>query len=82
MEDKKIFEYEVVKYPAEAFEKLVFFCSEAGECKLDQVPGDQTRILEDTLNEKGQQGWELVQLFFGRDGVIAVWKHKIKKKVN
>ena len=49
VEYKKIFKYEVVKYQAEAFEKLAFFCSEAGECKLEQVPGDQTRILEDQL---------------------------------
>ncbi|MBW1779529.1 MAG: DUF4177 domain-containing protein [Deltaproteobacteria bacterium] len=68
------FEYDITRFPAEAFERLAIFCSEKGECALDDVPMDQTRLLEDFLNEKGAEGWELVQLFFHTSGVVAIWK--------
>jgi hypothetical protein len=68
------FEYDITKIPAQAFQDLAFFCSEKGECVLDDVPVDQTRRLTDMLNEKGAEGWELVQLFFQESGVVAIWK--------
>jgi hypothetical protein len=68
------FEYDINKIPAQAFEHLAFFCSEKGECGLDDVPVDQTRRLTAMLNEKGAEGWELVQLFFQESGVVAIWK--------
>jgi len=71
------FVYEITKYPAETFSQLVFFCSEKGQCTIDQVPKVQTQMLEDLLNEKGAQGWELVQLFFGDDGAIAFWQRRV-----
>jgi hypothetical protein len=72
----KTYDYEITKYPAETFNQLVFFCSEQGQCTLDQVPNDQTKMLEDLLNEKGAQGWKLVQLSFGNDGAIAFWQRR------
>jgi hypothetical protein len=74
----KKFEYEVTKHPAEQFEKVVYFCSAEGECNYDSLPSDQMGTLERILNEKGSQGWELVQIFFGKDGLLAFWKRKIK----
>ncbi len=76
----KQFEYQVSHHPGEVFKQVVYFCSEAGECSIEDVSADQMRILTDILNEKGKQGWELVQVFFGKDGVIALWKRKVKKK--
>jgi hypothetical protein len=76
----KRFEYEITKHPADTFNQVVYFCSETGECSINEVPGDQTEILADTLNERGSQGWELVQISFGKDGVVAFWKRKVKKK--
>ena len=76
----KRFEYEITKHPADTFNQVVYFCSETGECSINEVPGDQTEILADTLNERGSQGWELVQISFGKDGVMAFWKRKVKKK--
>ena len=73
------FEYQITKYPAATFKELVYFCSESGECTLEQVPPDQTEILNKILNEHGLQGWELIQLSFGEDGVMAFWKKKLKK---
>jgi hypothetical protein len=76
----KGFEYEITKHPAEAFKHIIYFCTETGQCSLDEVPGDQTEILVNILNEKGKQGWELVQISFGKEGLMAFWKRKIKDK--
>jgi hypothetical protein len=31
----------------------------------------------DLLNERGGEGWELIQLLFGKDGVMACWKRRV-----
>ncbi len=72
------FEYMVTTYSSDTFKQLVYFCSEAGECALEQVPSDQLNTLRSVLNEQGRQGWELVQLSFGTDGVLGFWKRKVE----
>lgn len=76
----KGFEYAITKHPAETFKQVIYFCTETGECTLDEVPGDQTDMLTGILNEQGKQGWDLVQISFGKEGVMAFWKRKIKGK--
>ena len=76
----KRFEYEITRHEATTFKQVVYFCSETGECSIDEVPADQTGMLVDTLNKRGEEGWELVQVSFGKDGVLAFWKRKVKKK--
>jgi hypothetical protein len=71
------FEYEITKHPADEFTHLVYFCTNEGECNVDQLPLNQTEVLEKILNERGAQSWELVQIFFGKDGVVAFWKRAI-----
>lgn len=73
----KGFEYKITKHPAETFSELVYYCSEAGECNLDQIPHDQTETLQNILNAEGATGWELVQVSFGRNGIIVFWKKKL-----
>lgn len=68
------FEYAVEKYPTEQFVHLVYFCTDQGDCGLDDLPSEQMKIFEALLNAKGAEGWELVQTFFGADGVLAIWK--------
>ena len=68
------FEYAVEKYPTEQFVHLVYFCTDQGECGLDDLPSEQMKTFETLLNAKGAEGWELVQSFFGADGVLAIWK--------
>ena len=72
----KQFEYEVVTYPSATFNRLVFFCSESGECGIDEVPSKDTAVLQELLNKRGEDGWELIQLSFGKDGVVTFWKRK------
>ena len=76
----KRFEYEITQHSAETFDKVVYFCSEAGECSLDEVSKDQIRTLTNILNNRGREGWELVQVSFGKDGLMAYWKRRMKDK--
>ena len=68
------YEYEVTTYPADTFKRLVYFCKESGGCTLEEVPQTDVAKLKDVLNEHGKQGWELVQMTFCDDGVMAFWK--------
>ncbi|SHI81511.1 hypothetical protein SAMN02745216_00583 [Desulfatibacillum alkenivorans DSM 16219] len=70
------FEYDVTFYPQDAFSRVVAFCNESGGCTLDKVPETQWSALTAVLNEKGAQGWELVQVGFGKDGCMAIWKRR------
>lgn len=73
------FEYDVTRHSADTFHELTFYCSEKGECALDTVPQEQTDILKGLLNQRGWDGWELVQLAFGDNGLIAFWKRAIQE---
>ena len=73
----KRFEYEVTRHPADQFKKLVYFCSEHGECGYDELPAGQIEIMKDLLNETGSKGWDLVQVLFGSDGIVAIWKRPL-----
>ena len=71
------FEYDITKHPPEKFTQLVYYCSDDGDCNFDQLPSDQMAILGGTLNERGSEGCELIQLFFGKDGIVAFWKRAL-----
>lgn len=72
----KPFEYEITRHSADQFRELVYFCSEQGSCNMQSVPVDQTQVLRDLLNERGRQGWELVQMLIGKDGLMVIWKRE------
>jgi hypothetical protein len=77
----KQFEYDVSKHPAADFDKVIYFCSDAGECSLDEVSKDDTRTLSTILNNRGKEGWELIQISFGNDGLMAFWKRAIQNEM-
>lgn len=68
------FEYDITRHSADTFTHLVYFCTQKGECSLKDLPVDQFDVLQNILNDRGSQGWELVQLLFGKDGIVAFWK--------
>jgi hypothetical protein len=70
----KQFVYEIKKYSAEQFVRLAYFCTTEGDCRLDELPTEQMSAFADLLNERGAEGWELVQVFFNTDGVVTLWK--------
>jgi len=77
MVDMKRFEYQVTMHSSESFKDLVYFCSEDGSCKVEEVPGDQKGKLETILNAHGREGWELAHASFGKEGVLMFWKRII-----
>jgi len=77
-ESMEHYQYEITRHPAKLFNELVVFCSEKGECSLEEVPHDQAKQLEEILNERGRQGWELVLPLFGKDGILIFWKKIIE----
>jgi hypothetical protein len=74
------FEYEVTTHPADNFKEVIYFCSEEGQCNMEQIPSDQVRMIENLLNERGRHGWELVHASLGKDGVLAFWKRMVDRK--
>jgi len=74
----KRFEYEITRHPSGEFQRLAYFCTAGGDCRIDQLQQDQAAILRDILNERGSLGWELVQLTFGKDGVVVFWKREVE----
>jgi len=71
------FEYEITKHSSEEFKEFAFFCTDQGSCSLDQVQSDQFRALNDLMNRRGRDGWELVQCLFGDGGVVVFWKRAL-----
>jgi hypothetical protein len=71
------FEYEITKHPSEDFAQLIYFCTDEGDCTLSDLPQDQVAMVLEILNKRGDQGWELIEMFFGRDGIVAFWKRAI-----
>ncbi|GKT08451.1 hypothetical protein [Desulforhabdus sp. TSK] len=71
------YEYEITSHPADSFREVVYFCSENGTCDLGQIPSGQVEKMKTLLNERGRGGWELVQMAFGKEGVMAFWKRVI-----
>ncbi len=72
------FEYRITRHPAANFMDLVYFCSPEGECHLEKVANNQIDVLQNILNEMGSEGWELVQLAFGKGGIVGFWKRKLE----
>ena len=73
------FEYEITRHSMGKAPSVVYFCNETGDCGLDDVKPAHTAAITGILNEKGKQGWALVQVMFGKDGIVAFWKRRIIK---
>lgn len=71
------FQYDITRYPSEEFTTLVYSCTGDGRCSLDDAPIDQVETLKGMLNDRGGDGWQLLQLIFRNDGIIAFWKREI-----
>ena len=68
------YEYDITRHTTEKAPSVVYFCSETGDCRIKDVQPEHAAAITGILNEKGEQGWELVQLVFGKDGLVAIWK--------
>lgn len=71
------FEYRITSHAESDFKRVIYFCSEKGDCRLEDVSDTQIKTLTAMLNDQGGEGWELVQLLFGKGGLLAVWKRAL-----
>jgi len=71
------FEYDVTNYPHDVLIRRNYFCFPTGECVAEEAEDTGKQCLKDIMNQKGVDGWELVQFEFGRQGVTAFWKRRI-----
>jgi hypothetical protein len=67
----------LVSEPAEAAPPVVF-CDDEGACYFDAGPNPYTRAIEEILNQAGDGEWELVQVTFRPDQMIAFWKQPVE----
>ena len=72
----KRFEYDITKHSEDEFEKIIYFCSATGECGLDEVPDKEIESLKRMFNQRGDQGWELIQFSSNKEGIMAFWKRE------
>ena len=72
----KEFEYEITQHTSNEFQTLAFICSNSGECSQEQITGGELEILTEKLNSRGKQGWELIQVSFREQMVVAFWKRE------
>ncbi len=69
------YEYEISVHDSSEFSNIIYFCNEKAECSGDALTNEQ-QMLSRLFNERGVEGWELVQLVFGKDNIMAFWKRK------
>ena len=73
----KQFEYTITTHRTDDFNKVTIFCSQDGECAVGDIPSHQIELLKEILNEMGGSGWELVEIAFGKEGLMAFWKREV-----
>jgi hypothetical protein len=73
----KEFEYEISIHHLQRENRMRIFCSEAGDCSVEDVTGRDSSVVVSVLNERGRSGWELVQVLFGGEGFICFWKREL-----
>ena len=73
----KTYQYQVSIEDGSRFKDMVYFCTNTGECKAEQLPADSKSRFQEWLNQKGEEGWELVQVYFSSEGLVAIWKKEL-----
>lgn len=63
----------VLSEPVDSIPSTVF-CDVEGDCFFDDGPNPLTHAIETLLNRIGSDGWELVQVVFRTEQIIAFWK--------
>ena len=50
------------------------FCDDQGACYFDAAPNRLTDAIQALLDQVGEEGWELVQIAFRPQELVAFWK--------
>jgi len=55
----------------------VVYCDTEGVCFFDEAPNPYVEAIVHILNEKGKEGWELVQIAFRQNDFICIWRREL-----
>jgi hypothetical protein len=84
-------EYQITTHPVsevlEVREKLghppdpsgprVVYCDTEGQCFFDEAPNPYVEAIVHILNDKGEVGWELVQIAFREADFSCIWRKEL-----
>ena len=68
---------EKLGHPADPAGSGIVYCDTEGECFFDDAPNPYVEAIVHILNEKGQEGWELVQVAFREADFICIWRRAL-----
>ncbi len=71
------YDYDVTRLGPDFFETMVYYCTPQGDCETERVPTKKAELLLGLFNDRGREGWELIQLLPGESGILAFWKRRI-----
>jgi hypothetical protein len=57
-------------------EPPVLYCDSQGVCFFDDAPNPYLTAMVEILNEKGEQGWILVQVALREQDMICFWRRE------
>ncbi len=60
-------------------EGRVLYCGPEGVCFFDQAPNPYLEAIVNVLNERGQEGWMLVQTVLRAKDMICFWRRPRKE---
>ena len=64
-------------HPADPAAPSIVYCDTEGECFFDEAPNPYVEAIVHILNEKGKEGWELVQVAFREADFICIWRRAL-----
>lgn len=68
---------EELGHPPDPHGPSVVYCDTEGECFFDEAPNPYVEAVVHILNQKGKEGWELVQMTFRENDFISVWRREL-----
>lgn len=68
---------EELGHPADPHGPSVVYCDTGGQCFFDEAPNPYVEAIVHILNERGSEGWELVQMAFRENEFIGVWRREL-----
>ncbi len=81
------YEYAVKTFPMTELEaagivtdphkNIIYACKPEAGCEITDIRGEQSEKLMGLFNGMGQDGWELIQMFFHSSGIVSFWKRNL-----
>ena len=68
---------EELGYPPEPAGPRIIYCDTEAQCFFDEAPNPYVEAIVHILNDKGKEGWSLVQIAFRESDFICVWRREL-----